>query len=122
MCGIRSQRSGRSTKLVARAAATASASPGAISASAAVVASLPRAPFAAGQLEEDLLAGLEVTQQRRLVDADGAGDLRERHRADAVAAGQVGGRGEDRLAALLLLLGAPGALEGLGCHATSSRT
>ena len=46
------------------------------------------------------------------MDADGAGDVGEGDRADAVAAGQLGGRGEDRLAPLLLLLGTAGALEG----------
>lgn len=73
----------------------------------------PLPPGAPGQLEEDLLAGLEIAQQCRLVDADSAGDVGEGDLADAVAFGQLRRGGEDRLAPLLLLLGTAGALEGL---------
>ena len=70
----------------------------------------PLPPGLGGQLKEDLLAGLEVAQQRRLVDADPGGDVGEAHGADPVAQRQLAGGAEDGVPALKLLLGAPGPL------------
>ena len=53
----------------------------------------PIQPGRGGQLQEDLLAGLEVAQQGRLVDADPRGDIRQAHVADAVAQRQLAGGG-----------------------------
>jgi hypothetical protein len=72
----------------------------------------PVAPGGGGELEEDLLAGLEVAQQRRLVDADPGGDVVQADVAHAVAEREFAGGAEDGVLALLFLLGTPGPLEG----------
>ena len=74
----------------------------------------PLGPGAPGELEKDLLTRLEVAQQGRFVDPDRGGDVGQGDLAHAVARRQPGGRVEDRLAALGLVLGAAGALEGGG--------
>src|SRR6185437_11887911 len=80
----------------------------------------PLPPGRGGQLEEDLLAGLEVAQQGRLVDADPRGDVGEAHRAHSVAQRQLAGGAKDGVPALELLLRAPGPLVRLGVDDRSS--
>jgi hypothetical protein len=67
----------------------------------------PLLPFRLGQPQEDLLAGLEVLQQGRLVHAHLRRDAAEADRAHAVAQRQFAGRVEDRGVPLQLLLGPP---------------
>src|SRR5580693_1274984 len=69
----------------------------------------PGRPLPRGQLEEDLLAGLEVAQQGRLVDAGQAGDTGQAHGADAFGQRELAGGGQDLLPPLLLLLRTAGA-------------
>ena len=82
----------------------------------------PVAPGPGGELEEDLLAGLEVAQQGRLMDADPVRDVGEAHRTHAVAQREIAGGAEDGVLALLLLLGAAGPLVCLRCHGTLDLT
>ena len=49
----------------------------------------PVQPRLGRQLKENLLAGLEVAQQSRLVDPDQAGDVGQAHVADAAAAREL---------------------------------
>jgi len=57
----------------------------------------------AAELDEDLLARAEVADDVRLGESHGIGEVTEGDRPNAAAHRQVACRGEDRLAALLLV-------------------
>ena len=71
-------------------------------------------------MQEDVLARFEVAKQVGLGESDPAGDVAEGDLPDGPLPGQVAGGREDCLPALLLVLGAAGALELVGrCHSPS---
>ncbi len=71
----------------------------------------PLVPALRRQAQEDLLARLEVAQQRGLVHPHRGGDVRQRDLPDAALAAEGSRRLQDRGFALSLGLGRAGALE-----------
>ena len=81
---------------------------------------LPGLPLAQQEPQVDLLAGLEVAQHVRLRETDAPRDVTERDLAHRALARELAGGQQDRLAPLLLVLGAPCALvRGNGRHRPS---
>ncbi len=77
-------------------------------------ADTPALPLPQEQAQEDVLARFEVTQQVGLGEPDPAGDIAEGDLPDGPLTRQLASCREDRLPALLLVLGPAGALELVG--------
>jgi hypothetical protein len=74
----------------------------------------PALPLPQEQAQEDVLARFEVAQQVGLGQPDPAGDIAEGDLPDGPLTCQLASRREDRLPALVFVLGPAGALELVG--------